>query len=52
MTSGLVVYDLYLNGFRVGDDALKPGFTHVQKTRQHHYDAGTYHIDWSFTIFE
>lgn len=26
MTSGLGVYDLYLNGFRVGDDALKPGF--------------------------
>ena len=34
MTSGLGVYDLYLNGFRVGDDALKPGFTHVQKTRR------------------
>ena len=34
MTSGLGVYDLYVNGRPVGDDALKPGFTHVKKTRR------------------
>ncbi len=34
MTTGLGVYELYVNGKRVGTDALKPGFTHVQKTRR------------------
>ncbi|MCQ2388755.1 MAG: glycoside hydrolase family 78 protein [Kiritimatiellae bacterium] len=34
MTSGLGVYELAVNGVRVGDDFLKPGFTHVQKTRR------------------
>ena len=34
MTAGLGVYELYLNGMRVGDDFLKPGFTHVRKTRR------------------
>ena len=34
MTAGLGVYELYLNGDRVGDDFLKPGFTHVRKTRR------------------
>ena len=34
MTTGLGVYEIYVNGRRVGDDALKPGFTHVGKTRR------------------
>ncbi len=34
MTTGLGVYELYLNGRPVGaDDALKPGFTHWKKTK-------------------
>ena len=34
MTTGLGVYQLYLNGKTVGTDALKPGYTHVLKTRR------------------
>ena len=34
MTSGLGVYDLYVNGRLVGDEVLKPGFTHPTKTRR------------------
>ncbi|MBR2348113.1 MAG: family 78 glycoside hydrolase catalytic domain, partial [Candidatus Methanomethylophilaceae archaeon] len=34
MTAGLGVYELYVNGVRVGEDFLKPGFTHVRKTRR------------------
>ena len=34
MTTGLGVYELYINGKTVGKDALKPGFTHVKKTRR------------------
>lgn len=34
MTTGLGVYDLYVNGQRVGDEVLKPGFTHHDKTRR------------------
>jgi len=33
MTTALGVYELYLNGEPVGTDALKPGFTHPEKTR-------------------
>ena len=33
MTTALGVYDVYVNGVRVGDDFLKPGFTHCRKTR-------------------
>ncbi len=33
MTSGLGVYDLYVNGKRIGEEVLKPGFTHYGKTR-------------------
>ena len=33
MTTGLGVYQLYLNGVPVGEDALKPGFTDWRKTR-------------------
>ena len=34
MTSGLGVYEIYLNGQPVGNEFLKPGFTHVFKTRR------------------
>ena len=33
MTTGLGVYELYLNGKVVGDEVLKPGFTHYKKTK-------------------
>ena len=31
--SGLGVFDVFVNGCRVGDDFLKPGFTHYAKTK-------------------
>ena len=31
--SGLGVFEVFVNGERVGDDFLKPGFTHWQKTK-------------------
>ena len=34
MTSGLGVYDLYVNGRLIGKEVLKPGFTHYAKTRR------------------
>ena len=34
MTAGLGVYEIYVNGKRIGEEALKPGFTHVKKTRR------------------
>ncbi len=34
MTSGLGVYELYVNGKAVGTEFLKPGFTDVRKTRR------------------
>ena len=33
MTSGLGVYELYVNGKPVGEEILKPGFTHYEKTK-------------------
>ena len=33
LTAGLGVYDVYVNGCRVGSDFLKPGFTHPAKTK-------------------
>ncbi len=33
MTAGLGVYELYVNGVRIGTDFLKPGFTHAMKTK-------------------
>lgn len=33
MTTGLGVYDIYVNGKLVGDEILKPGFTHHDKTK-------------------
>ena len=32
-TAGLGVYEVYVNGARVGTDFLKPGFTHFAKTK-------------------
>ena len=32
-TTGLGVYEIYVNGRRIGDDFLKPGFTHYAKTK-------------------
>ncbi len=33
MTTGLGVYDIYVNGKTIGQEILKPGFTHPYKTR-------------------
>ena len=33
MTSGLGVYEIYVNGKRIGNEFLKPGFTHYAKTK-------------------
>ena len=34
MTTALGVYELYVNGRPVGEEVLKPGFTHPAKTRR------------------
>ena len=34
MTTGLGVYELYVNGQTVGEEVLKPGFTHFAKTKR------------------
>jgi len=34
MTTALGVYELYVNGQRIGEEMLKPGFTHREKTRR------------------
>lgn len=34
MTTGLGVYDLYVNGKLIGEEVLKPGFTHPEKTKR------------------
>ncbi len=44
MTTGLGVYELYLNGQPIGEEILKPGFTHTGKTRR----SFTYDITSSF----
>ena len=44
MTSGLGVYDLYVNGQPVGEEILKPGFTHWAKTKR----SFTYDITKAF----
>ena len=33
ITTGLGVYELYVNGLRIGDDALKPGYTNNDRTK-------------------
>ena len=44
MTTGLGVYILYINGHEVGQEFLKPGFTHFEKTRR----SFTYDITEAF----
>ena len=44
MTTGLGVYSLYVNGLPIGEEVLKPGFTHPLKTRR----AFTYDITGAF----
>ena len=34
MTTGLGIYEIYLNGQLVGEEVLKPGFTHYTKTKR------------------
>ena len=34
MTAGLGVYDIYVNGRLIGEEVLKPGFTHSSKTKR------------------
>ena len=34
MTTGLGVYTLYVNGQPIGEEILKPGFTHYEKTKR------------------
>ena len=34
MTAGLGVYELYVNGQLIGEEILKPGFTHYAKTKR------------------
>ena len=44
MTTALGVYDLYLNGQLIGEEVLKPGFTHYAKTKR----SFTYDISDAF----
>ena len=46
MTSGLGVYDIYVNGKLVGEEVLKPGFTHYAKTKF----SFTYDVTDAFNI--
>ena len=48
MTTGLGVYELYVNGKRVGKEILKPGYTHYAKTRY----SFTYDITDAFNLSE
>ena len=34
MTTGLGVYEIYVNGRNIGQEVLKPGFTHPMKTKR------------------
>lgn len=46
MTAGLGVYELYLNGKPVGNEFLKPGFTHYAKTKR----SFTYDVTDAFNV--
>ena len=48
MTAGLGVYELYVNGRRVGNEFLKPGYTSVDKTKR----SFTYDITDAFQVGE
>ena len=44
MTTGLGVYEIYVNGENIGEEVLKPGFTHPMKTKR----SFTYDITGKF----
>ena len=44
MTTGLGVYEIYVNGQNIGEEVLKPGFTHPMKTKR----SFTYDITSAF----
>ena len=44
MTAGLGIYELYVNGQLIGDEILKPGFTHYAKTKR----SFTYDVTGTF----
>ena len=46
MTAGLGVYQLYVNGKQIGDEVLKPGFTHYAKTKR----SFTYDVTDAFAV--
>ncbi len=46
MTAGLGVYELFVNGKPVGEEVLKPGFTHYAKTKR----SFTYDITDAFAL--
>ena len=46
MTAGLGVYELYVNGKPIGEEVLKPGFTHREKTK----NSFTYDVTDAFNI--
>lgn len=46
MSAGLGVYDLFINGQRVGEEVLKPGFTHYARTKR----SFTYDITDAFLL--
>ena len=48
MTTGLGVYELYVNGRLVGEEILKPGYTHYAKTKY----SFTYDITDAFNLSE
>ncbi|MBQ0122203.1 MAG: family 78 glycoside hydrolase catalytic domain [Bacteroidales bacterium] len=48
MTTGLGVYDIFINGVRIGKEVLKPGFTHYGKTKY----SFTYDITDNFLTSE
>ena len=44
MTTGLGIFDIFVNGQRIGEEILKPGFTHYEKTKR----SFTYDITAAF----
>ena len=46
MTTSLGVYEIYINGLPIGNEFLKPGFTHREKTRH----SFTYDITDAFNL--
>lgn len=44
MTTGLGIFDIFVNGQKIGEEILKPGFTHYEKTKR----SFTYDITAAF----